>query len=452
MISTLNCPSEPEGCSNGYYEQIGDLPGWSSVDGMGGGEVVSSCDECAAKCSSTSNCKSYECSHSALKCSLNSAADPSQYFDTGYGDYDFCTKETISMDVTDDIDVVSELVFEIQNMSIYIEKSDDDTSQSEATSLVPHILLLLFQSTMNLFIIVGAVVIICLVCIVCVCCRRKHSPLTISNALVAMIAIGDYSDGIKISAVDKDEKGIFNNLEVDKDIKTIQDLSKFMGWTFTSKGGKVHWTAKEITSFCEMEIGEMLFTANNKLKYDGLIVCVSCHGVKDNIVTSDIETIEKTAIHRMLSLKYPEIREIPRIFIFDCCNGSDRRHTSIAMNMEQPKLIEMTSIRKATELEDVQSRHQRAWTTNSKNPDYNLVVVHAANEGFVAKMSSDVGSYAVYALSKVIRTNVGRIPAKGLAELLEEVQNALHDQGKQQTMNVFNNHTRTLVFEKNQKL
>ena len=94
MISTLNCQSAPEGCSDGYYEQIGDLPGWTSVDGMGGGEGVSSCDECAAKCSSTSNCKSYECSHSALKCNLNSAADPSQYFDTGYGDYDFCTKET----------------------------------------------------------------------------------------------------------------------------------------------------------------------------------------------------------------------------------------------------------------------------------------------------------------------------------------------------------------------
>ena len=116
------------------------------------------------------------------------------------------------------------------------------------------------------------------------------------------------------------------------------------------------------------------------------------------------------------------------------------------------RLTQMTPLSKGTELEEVQSRNLKAWTTNSKNPDYNLVVVHAANEGFVANISADVGSYVVYALSKVIRTNVGRTPAKGLAELLEEVQNALHDNGKQQTVNVLNNHTRTLLFKKNQKM
>ena len=235
------------------------------------------------------------------------------------------------LDVNDDD--VSDLIFSVENMSIFISEGSNRNNFDW------------FLSKRHLLIISSAAAGVFIICIVFVYCRRKHRPLTISNALVAMIAIGDYSDGIKIAAADKDVKGIFSNLDVDKDITTLKELSKFMGWTFTSKGGKLHWTAKEITSFLEMEIGEMLFTANNKLKYDGLIVCVSCHGVKDNIVTSDIETIEKTAIHRMLSLKYPEIREIPRIFIFDCCNGSDRRHKSIAVNVlntEQTKLMEMT--------------------------------------------------------------------------------------------------------------
>merc|ERR1712173_409340 len=96
---------------------------------------------------------------------------------------------------------------------------------------------------------------------------------------------------------------------------------------------------------------------------------------------------------------------------------------------------------KDTNLEDVQTPRSRAWTTNNKNPDYNLVRVDAANDGFVAKMSSNFGSYVVYAISKAIRHNVEKQGGKGFAEVLEDVQNALHDKGKQQTVNVLNNHT-----------
>ena len=77
------------GCSGVYYEQIGDIPGFGSVDGKGGGHSVLSCDDCAEMCSSTSKCKSYECSHTAWRCNLNSAADPTR---AAYGDYNFCTK------------------------------------------------------------------------------------------------------------------------------------------------------------------------------------------------------------------------------------------------------------------------------------------------------------------------------------------------------------------------
>ena len=35
--------------------------------------------------------------------------------------------------------------------------------------------------------------------------------------------------------------------------------------------------------------------------------------------------------------------------------------------------------------------------------------------------------------------------------LFEEIQNDLHDKGKQQTINVFNNNTRNLIFKVNEK-
>ena len=34
---------------------------------------------------------------------------------------------------------------------------------------------------------------------------------------------------------------------------------------------------------------------------------------------------DKTAIHRIFSLKRPKCRRIPRLFVFDCCSGSQEK-------------------------------------------------------------------------------------------------------------------------------
>ena len=50
--------------------------------------------------------------------------------------------------------------------------------------------------------------------------------------------------------------------------------------------------------------------------YDGLVVLISCHGIKDYIVTSDYKRIDKNAIHRIFSADYPQNRTIPRLFFY----------------------------------------------------------------------------------------------------------------------------------------
>ena len=353
--------------------------------------------------------------------------------------------------------------------------SGDDTSGNSLIFMVESMILIEEESLGNvdddalilnssLLFIVGlsatACVVIGIALLVVVLCLRKHSKeakdlksLSIRNALVVMISIGDYSEGNKILAQDKDVKGIFKDLAVEKDAETVRDLCKYMNWTFVSKDRKIHWTEQEIVSFLQTEIGEMMFTANGSLNHDGLILCISCHGVTDKIVTSDIKTIEKTAIHRILSLKYPKLREIPRMFVFDCCDGSHSRTPTVEIVPDQSKVIksllkEGPEQRKNTDCETMQNVN--AWTSSTKNPDYNMVTVFAANSGFVAKMNYN-GSYLVYYLTKAIKSNVERQQGKTLAEILEDVQNKLHDHGKQQTVNTMNNHTRTLVFQKNIK-
>ena len=308
--------------------------------------------------------------------------------------------------------------------------------------------------------------------------------MVVSNALVAMISIGDYSEGNKIPTADKDFNGIFPDLAVEKDTETLKEFCEYMNWTFMSNGEKdgkfkTHWTENEVMSFLQEDVGDKMFNENSK--FDGLIVCVSCHGIRDKIVTSDIKTIDKTAIHRVLSLKYPKKRRIPRIFIFDCCDGMDMRRptieaSTIEMNQEPIEEMEMTLVttvpkapenatevedssesteevelvpsesRKNTDLDDVMRLN--AWTSSTENPDYNMVAVYAANSGFVALMNYK-GSYLVYSLVKAIKKNIQMKLGKTLAEVCEEVQNVLQDLGRQQTVNIFNNHTRTLIFRRN---
>ena len=43
---------------------------------------------------------------------------------------------------------------------------------------------------------------------------------------------------------------------------------------------------------------------DNLLIYKGLIVIITCHGIKDHIITSDYGCIDKTVFHRIMSVEY----------------------------------------------------------------------------------------------------------------------------------------------------
>ena len=90
-----------------------------------------------------------------------------------------------------------------------------------------------------------------------------------------------------------------------------------------------YWTENKLAAFMMNEVGRALFGGTDSVQYDGLIVCFSCHGVKDGIVTSDLRKIEKDALHRAVSLYDPKIREIPRIFIIETCDGPRDRQVSV---------------------------------------------------------------------------------------------------------------------------
>jgi hypothetical protein len=84
--------ANPEGCNAGY-EPSADVPGWGSVEGRGGGEVVDpDCSACEALCTSLEACQSYECSPSSRQCNLNSQPGTSASEGVQYLDFFVCNK------------------------------------------------------------------------------------------------------------------------------------------------------------------------------------------------------------------------------------------------------------------------------------------------------------------------------------------------------------------------
>eukprot|EP01083_Nonionella_stella_P164627 545451_1 len=268
--------------------------------------------------------------------------------------------------------------------------------------------------------------------------NQKQDENVITNALVALVVIGEYDHSIVDDDADVEQP--LNDLPLEQDVRHLTELFGMLNYKIIPSNGdiKLHWKADEVISFLQNDVGKELFDAKDELNYDGLVVVISSHGIKDNIITSDYKTIEKDALHRLVSIKYPKARDIPRLFLFDSCEGSGERI--------KDELKEGNDQVKGFVLGDVPRGNEHKWTTSTKNPDYKLVEIHAANAGFQAKAHTQFGSYLIYLFAKKMKSNIERNEYKTLSLLFDEIQNELHDAGKSQTKNVFNNTTGELKF------
>ena len=166
--------------------------------------------------------------------------------------------------------------------------------------------------------------------------------------MVISIAIGYYEENQQRQI--KNVGGYLEDLVgIDNDIKSVVKLfgstlnyDIFPSYNFNDYI-KQYWTAKEImdlfkkqSQIFEDNIAEF-DDENGEIvngKYDGLVVIISCHGIRDHIISSDYEKIDRTAIHRLFSLKRPKCRQFPRLFIFDCCSGSQQKDSEWRCNLE----------------------------------------------------------------------------------------------------------------------
>ena len=89
-----------------------------------------------------------------------------------------------------------------------------------------------------------------------------------------------------------------------------------------------------------------------------------------------------------------------------------------------------------------------SWYKGEKNPDFRLVQINAANEGFQAKMSPTTGSYMLTKIIARIRQNLSNNKLR-LGPLLDEVQEELQE--KQLMEMQFNNNTNNIKFHRHSR-
>ena len=271
----------------------------------------------------------------------------------------------------------------------------------------------------------------------------------IRNGLIVGIAIGEY-DGER-----------WDNLNVSKDLDNLKEFCDFLRYDFMSNQRKLYWKKEEILSYLRDDVGNAFFTPKGRARYDGLVVCVTGHGVRDHVVTSQLEYVEKRVIHRCLCDQHPQFVDIPRIFIFDVCAGQGERlqiddcagliakgdRKQLYVDSESVDTPDSEKEMKDEEQVDIGNVGDLYIASLSRNLCRNIALIHAANSGYQAKMRGDVGSYLLTSFIYRVELNQARHERKGLEELMEEIQNSLHGAGRQQTVAVFYD-TKHLILER----
>eukprot|EP01083_Nonionella_stella_P194970 718616_1 len=286
--------------------------------------------------------------------------------------------------------------------------------------------------------------------------EEKKLAIPIKNAMVILLAIGEYDESPK----DPDqglEDGL-PNLDVDVDIRNLLELfgPNHLNYTIypqydLDKNVKIHWTEDEIVFLLKERAAHL---EKHLKELDGLIVVISGHGFAGNICTSDCKWIEKIAIHRTFSQNHPLLRDLPRVFMFDCCDGKWDYSKGITPprkpRNDKPRDQGLpTQDRKGSDqgkgyaLLDVEEETKEPWTKDQKNPDHRLVEINAANRGFQSKLKRDEGSYMLSEFVQRTISNLNKGQHEFVYKVFDEIQQELAvNKRKQQITTVYNDRTR----------
>eukprot|EP01084_Bolivina_argentea_P303166 523351_1 len=338
---------------------------------------------------------------------------------------------------------------------------------------------ILITNNSNIIWITMGILIVVLIAVIVIYYKRKNKKIVsenkelkeqqakythyITNPLVLYIGIEYYNK------VTDTPHAITNHIDdldgIDNDYENVDRLCKLFNYVLFPKELKLEWTQEEIITFLQKHadnvsknIDKLEDDNRNPNKqvngYDGIIFIFSGHGYSNHLITSDNQLLHKTAIHRLFSTNYPELREIPRIFLFDSCEGTQTQSSSpsnrVKIMKKSKSRYNVNEKAKSFGVSDIKSdRAGGVWKADEKSLDYKLSLIHGANDGFQAKLNIQSGSYLIREfVDKLVKA---KLENKNVffGEVIDEIQNELLEQSKQHVVATFNNHSRCLKFKTN---
>merc|ERR1712190_591971 len=259
------------------------------------------------------------------------------------------------------------------------------------------------------------------------------------------MSIGDYEQ----TETDNNEIGgsVSNLPSVVKDIANMTELmrDRLNYCVYPCVNSSIRWTQERIQTFIEERAHFLSDNIGKGMMFDSLILIISCHGLAQHIITSDLKKYSKLAILRTFAY-YAVLREIPRFVLFDCCSGGSTRKDTIRGTTKDDK-------DKAVEVDDIMGGDEdhEFWVDDDKNPNHRLARVEAANEGFVSVLNKANGSYVVYKFyQKYCDALDNKKSGKAmpfLYEIFDEIQQELQEAGKQLPEALYNADTKYLIFK-----
>eukprot|EP01084_Bolivina_argentea_P088170 159209_1 len=177
------------------------------------------------------------------------------------------------------------------------------------------------------------------------------------------------------------------------------------------------------------------YAAKADASYDCILFIMRCYGLNNAVITSEYQLLSKISIHRLFSLNYPSLRNVPRIFLFDCYqNNEDNKE-----NDEQKEDVSLEDI-KFTSF----GRQESIWKRDQQNPDFQLAEIHGVN---TRSQESDLITHFMNKINNM-NTNFDQETSDFLGDIIDDIQESLGKEGIFIT-STFNNKTRNIIFRKN---
>merc|ERR1712228_715686 len=105
---------------------------------------------------------------------------------------------------------------------------------------------------------------------------------------------------------------------------------------------------------------------------------------------------EKKTVYRKFTDEFVESRQFPRVFIFDCCDGTQRMSKSVKRRRKKDETAQSVETVTVTKGDGEIGDKDSLWKRGDDNTDWLLAVINSSNPDYVSGMNAKNGSHLIF--------------------------------------------------------